>query len=265
MERSRRCGDAFVELLEVMRRLRSEEGCPWDRKQTMESLRPYVVEEAYELVDAIDRGDPEGVREECGDLLLQVVFLAQIASEEGLFDALDVVEGIRLKLIRRHPHVFGDLEVSSAEEVSRNWNRLKLSERGNEGGGFLDSIPRALPALMASTLLQDRAAKVGFDWERAEDALSKLKEEVQELSESLEAGGERALLEEEIGDIIFAAVNVARLLGLDAETALRRTNDKFRRRFAYIERALAERNKSLESSSLEEMDRLWNEAKAKGV
>ncbi|MFB5084466.1 nucleoside triphosphate pyrophosphohydrolase [Symbiobacterium thermophilum] len=244
-------------LVEVMDRLRGPDGCPWDREQTHETLRRYMLEEAYEAVEAIDDGDPDHLCEELGDVLLQVVFHAQIAREAGRFDMRDVVAGITEKLIRRHPHVFGDASAETAEEVTRRWDAIKRAERGGTGEeSLLSGVSRSLPALSRACELQKRAAGVGFDWEDAEGPAAKVREE---LAEVLGAPpGER---EAEVGDLLFAAVNLARKLGVDPELALTRASAKFEQRFRYVERRLAEKGLRPADVSLAEMDALWEEGK----
>lgn len=244
-------------LVDVMARLRAPDGCPWDREQTHESLRRYMLEEAYEAVEAIDDGDPGHLCEELGDVLLQVVFHAQIAREAGRFDMRDVVAGITEKLIRRHPHVFGDASAATAEEVTRRWDAIKQAERGlQRAQSALGGISRSLPALSRACELQKRAAKVGFDWDDVDGPAEKVREE---LREALSAGpGER---EDEVGDLLFAVVNLARKLQVDPEVALTRANAKFERRFRYVEERLAENGLQPADVSLAEMDALWEEGK----
>ncbi len=242
---------AFDRLLKVMEELRSK--CPWDRAQTHESLKRYLIEEAYELLDAIDSGDDQKLKEELGDLLLQVVFHAQIAKERSAFDMEQVIEGLIKKLIDRHPHVFG---CESPEEVLKNWEERKLKERES----LLDGVPRSLPALMRSQKLQDRASLVGFDFQEPKQVIEKLMEELQELQEAMASGSKREL-EHELGDLLTAVVELGRLLRLDAELCLQKANDRFERRFRYMERRAKELGKSLRDMSLEEMDVLWQEAK----
>ncbi len=241
----------FEELLRIMQELRSK--CPWDKSQTHESLKKYLIEEAYELLEAIDSKDDERLKEELGDLLLQVVFHSQIAKERGAFDVWGVIEELNKKLIERHPHVFG---CESPEEVLKNWEERKLKERES----ILDGVPRSLPALMRSQKLQDRASLVGFDFEKPEQALEKLIEEIEEFKLALKAEDKRAL-EHELGDILTATVEIGRLCGLDAELCLQKANDRFEKRFRYIERKAREMGKSLKDMSLEEMDKLWVESK----
>ncbi len=263
-------------LLAIMARLRSPgRGCPWDLEQTFATIAPYTIEEAYEVADAIHDGDLDHLKDELGDLLLQVVFHAQMAEEQSAFAFADVVRTICDKMIRRHPHVFGDGDVRTAEEQTAAWEAQKAAERQAQGasrstltstigGGssalvtsVLDGVPVTLPALMRGHKLQKRAAAVGFDWPDAGSALYKLEEEAQELADEINADADRDRLEDEIGDVLFSAVNVARKLGIDPETALCRTNKKFERRFKKIEEALAKQGKTPADSSLEEMDALW--------
>lgn len=258
----------IVELLNIMARLRDPVGgCAWDLEQTFATIAPYTVEEAYEVADAIRRGAMGDLAEELGDLLLQVVFHAQMAREAGAFDFDDVVRGVSAKMIRRHPHVFGDAEIRTAAEQTAAWEEIKAAERagkaqsGTRPGGLLDDIAVTLPALTRATKLSRRAARVGFVWPDIQAILAKLREEVAELEAEV-AAGDTAKAREELGDVLFVCANIARELDVDPEDALRETNAKFTRRFAYIERALAERGSSPEQSSLDEMDALWNDAKA---
>ncbi|MDT8897697.1 nucleoside triphosphate pyrophosphohydrolase [Thermanaerothrix sp. 4228-RoL] len=252
--------------LEIVAHLRAPDGCPWDRQQTHKSLRSHLLEEAYEVLAAIDADDPQALQEELGDLLLQVALHAQIASEEGEFNFTDVVRGIHHKIVRRHPHVFGTLKVEGVEGVLRNWERLKQAEReanGQEERSLLAGVPLALPALTQAQELQDRAARVGFDWPEIAPVWEKVREELQEV---LTAPDERAR-EKELGDLLFAVVNLARWYKVDAESALRATNQRFRQRFAHIEQRAREMGRVLGEMTLAEMDALWEEAKhnEKGV
>ena len=250
--------EEFGRLVEVVARLRRE--CPWDRKQTHESIRPYLIEEAYEVAEAIGSGDDGELKEELGDLLLQVVFHARMAEERGAFSVGDVVKGLVEKLVRRHPHVFGEVEVEDAEEVLERWEEIKKKE-GRES--LLDGVPRSLPALLRARRVQEKASKVGFDWERAEGALGKLGEELGELEDAMRSG-DRVRAEEELGDLLFSVVNLSRFLGLDPEWALHKAVDKFVARFKKVEEELAERGKDPREATLEEMDRIWDETKAGG-
>jgi tetrapyrrole methylase family protein/MazG family protein len=248
----------FDFLVGIIRRLRGPDGCPWDRKQTHESLRPYLLEEAHEFLDAVAAGDPDAMADELGDILLQVMLHSQIAAEAGDFDVRDVIRRLSEKMIRRHPHVFGDQKAETAEEVKANWERIKEKERGEKSPvSILDGIPAGLPALTKAYKQQKKAAKVGFDWDRIDELYEKVREELGELMEA-ESPEET---EEELGDVLFVLVNLSRFLGVDPELALLGACRKFDRRFRHIERMAAEAGKRLEDLSLEEMDRWWNEAK----
>ena len=256
-------GEKFQRLVEIMARLRGPNGCPWDSEQTFDTIKPYTLEETYEVLDAIDRRDWGELSEELGDFLLQAVFYAQMAEEQSLFRISDVLDAIIQKLIRRHPHVFGDESAPSASDVKRIWGEVKAAEqreKGTRNHGLLASVPRALPALVEAQQVASRAAHVGFDWETPEQVIEKLHEELGELDRARRAASPTEL-ENEIGDLLFVLVNLARFVKVDPEQALRRTNAKFRERFSYIERKLAERGKKIEESNLDEMDELWREAK----
>lgn len=255
-------------LVDIMAALRAETGCPWDREQTHESLKPYLIEEAYEFLEAVDQRDPEKMCEELGDVLLQVVFHAQLAWECGLFDFNDVVRTISDKLVRRHPHVFGDVEVEGASAVLRNWEQIKQQERkaarkGDEPVSVLEGVPRHLPALLRAYRVQSKASRVGFDWGSAGEAASKISEEAQEFLQALQSGvlDAQGKAQEEFGDLLFSIVNVARLLGLEPETALTMAVDKFIRRFKAVEAKAAAQGRSLREMTLKEMDRLWDDVK----
>jgi len=252
-------GTSFESFAEIIAHLRAPNGCPWDREQTHETLRKHLLEESYETIAAIDSGDFNSMREEFGDLLLQIVLQAQIATEEGQFNINQVIQGIYSKIIRRHPHVFGDLKLEGVQGVLANWEKLKEQERGkkNDGKGLLDGVPVALPALGQAQEYQDRAARVGFDWPEIEGVLDKVKEEIEEIKNA-ESDFELA---SEIGDLFFALVNVARWKNVDAESALRGTNRKFKQRFGYIEQQTGKEGRNLSDLTLEEMDMLWNRAK----
>jgi len=246
-----------------MERLRAPGGCPWDREQTFDSIKPYTLEETYEVLDAIDRRDWREVAEELGDLLLQAVFYAQMATEQGLFQIGDSLDAINEKLIRRHPHVFGDGTAESAGDVKRIWGEIKAAEKKDRGRDdilLLDSVPRAMPALVEAQQIASRAAGVGFDWETADQVIEKLDEELAELAEARRRASP-AELEDEIGDLLFVLVNLARFVKVDPEQALRKTNAKFRERFAHIERELAARGKKLQDAGIAEMEELWQQAK----
>lgn len=262
----------FDELVNVMMRLRAPDGCPWDREQTYESLAPYLLEEAFESFDAIQEaaaGKPEHLREELGDLLLQIIFHSQIGEERGDFTIEDVCATITRKMILRHPHVFGDKKLDTAADVLQNWDELKRAEREitnteeKPKDSILDEVPVAFPALIEANKLTKKAAKVKFDWENAEQIFDKLTEETEELK-TANARNDLKNVEEEIGDLLFVVVNLARKLDVEPETALKKTNRKFRQRFKFIEESLKADGKSLGESNLEEMDALWNEAKTVG-
>jgi tetrapyrrole methylase family protein/MazG family protein len=250
----------FADLVAIMARLRRKDGCPWDRRQTKEDLKPFLIEETYEILEALDRGDDQGLKEELGDLLFHIIFMARIAEEEGAFDIDDVISGIAEKMRRRHPHVFGGSEVADAHEVEVNWARLKAAEKPR--GSLMAGLPLHLPALMRAFRLTERAAKVGFDWEHRDQVWAKLEEELQEFQQALRKDREKKEAQrEELGDILFTLVNLARFLGIDPEDALRRVTDKFAKRFTYIEQRLQEKGKTPEQASLAEMDALWEESK----
>ena len=242
-----------------MARLR--EGCPWDKKQTHKSLTPYLVEEAYELLEALDSGDDNAIREELGDLLLQIVFHARLAQERGAFNMSDVVEGISEKMISRHPHVFGEAHCETADEVVGQWEQRKREE-GKMRESLLDGVPQTMPALLRAARLQSRAAKVGFDWEQIEDVISKLEEEIDEFRATLKERKPEEV-EDELGDVFFSLVNVARFVGVNPEDALRGTISKFIKRFRHIEMRASEQGRELSGMSLQEMDQLWGESKGK--
>ena len=251
--------EAFARILKIMDELREQ--CPWDRKQTMETLRPLTIEETYELGDAILQADMKDVKEELGDLLLHIVFYAKIGEEKGAFDIAGVINTLCEKLIHRHPHIYGDVKVKDEEDVKRNWEQLKLKE-GKKS--VLAGVPNSLPALIKAYRIQDKAAQVKFEWDNIEDVWKKVEEETAELKEAI-ALNDNAKMEEEFGDLLFAMVNYARFLEVDPETALERTNIKFIRRFKYIEEQALQQNRSLNDMTLGEMDGIWNEAKAKGL
>jgi tetrapyrrole methylase family protein/MazG family protein len=259
-------GARFERLVRLIAKLRAPGGCPWDREQTHQTLKPMTLEEAYEVLEAIDAGDPEELRSELGDLLLQVVFHADMAQEAGTFDVDGVVAAITDKMVRRHPHVFGEDDASTPAEVLRNWEALKAAERAAKGkdqgpASMLDSVSKAHPALMEAFQMTTKVSRVGFDWPHAEAAMGKLEEELGELRAAARAGAGTKAIEEELGDLIFSAVNVARLLGVDPESALKAANRKFRRRFRHVEARLEERGKKPADSTLDEMDALWEESK----
>ncbi len=274
-------GATFARLVETLRTLRAPGGCAWDREQTVASLRPFVLEEAYEVVEAMDRDDRAALCEELGDLLLEAVFVAQICAEEGDFTIADAAEAVTAKLVRRHPHVFGDGTAGAAAadpnggapgpalspaEVKRQWERIKREERAGAPGGrttLLDGIPEALPSLLRASRIGARAANVGFDWERAEQVVDKADEEMAELRDAI-AGGDPARIEEEIGDLLFTVANAARKLRVDPESALRTANAKFTRRFRAVEERLEDRGRTLSDASPDELERAWEAVKTAG-
>jgi tetrapyrrole methylase family protein/MazG family protein len=254
-------GPRFVELLTIMARLRGEHGCPWDREQTRESLRPFLVEETYEVLDALDSGDPAHLREELGDVLFQVVFHVEIARERGEFSMADVLDALIAKMTRRHPHVFGDQPVGSAAEALARWEAIKSAERTGPPRSALAGVPRALPALHRAQRVQHKAARVGFDWPDAASALEKVREELGEVTEALRRGAGDAL-RDELGDLLFSVVNVARLASVDPEGALHAAVDRFSRRFASMEEAAREEGRELAGLPLAELEQLWTRAKS---
>lgn len=277
-----RLGPAFQRLCAVVARLRAPDGCPWDREQTLESIKPYTLEETYELLEAIDSGDDDAITEELGDLLLQVVLDAQIAADEGRFDLVPVVEGVTRKLIERHPHVFGEARAESADDVRRHWERIKRGEKQRES--LLDGVPEALPQLARAARLSAKAARAGYDFPHRDMLFDKLREEIDELCDELFGGAaptmpatveapivpdapvgpaeRRARIEQEIGDVLFVVANIARRWGVNPEEALRHSNRKFARRFRYIERQLAAQGRELSDVSLHEMEALYQQGKS---
>jgi tetrapyrrole methylase family protein/MazG family protein len=251
--------EEFERLVSIMARLRAPDVCPWDREQTHESLRPYLLEEAYEVLDAIDRQAHSEMRKELGDLLLQIIFHARIAEEEGRFSMEEIVRSLNEKLISRHPHIFGEKRLENAKEVVHQWEQIKLNE--GEKKGLLDGVPKAQPALNRAFRVQEKAAGVGFEWPHIEGVWEKLDEEVREFRAAMNQGDARAR-EEEFGDFLFSLVNLARYLKINPEDALRNTVEKFIRRFQYIEEKISSRGRSLAEATLEEMDELWEESKS---
>jgi MazG family protein len=261
-------GARFTRLVEIMRTLRSPGGCPWDREQTLQSLRPFLLEEAYEALEAIDTGNREDLREELGDLLFEIVFLAEIAREQGAFTIDDAIDTVADKLVRRHPHVFGEAErARSAEEVLGRWEDLKREERAAAGAATkstLGGVPKTLPGLLRAYEYGSRAASVGFDWERADDVIGKIEEEIREVRAAAEtAHADRAALEEEMGDLLFAIANLSRKLGVEPENALRGANEKFAARFTELERRISERGLSMKQVGLDALEAEWQALKAR--
>lgn len=258
-----RVGDLFAELVKIMEQLRGEEGCPWDREQTHESLKPFLIEEAYEVLEAMEARDQERFQEELGDLLFQIIFHTQIGKEQGQFTMEQLLEKITEKMVRRHPHVFSDSLVADAQEVLFNWEEIKRREKeGKRAGSALDGIPRDLPSLLRAHRLQDRASRLGFDWPDVKGAYAKAEEEMGELQSALHEG-DRSRMEEELGDLLFSLVNIARFIEVNPEEALRKAIDRFIQRFHHIEEGFKQQGRKIQKGDLEEMERLWREAKQK--
>ena len=254
--------DGVVRLIDVMRRLRAPGGCPWDREQTLQTLKPCLLEETYELLEAMDSDDLALHVEELGDVLLQVVFQCAIREEEGLFSFDQVAASLADKLVHRHPHVFGDVSVNSSGEVLRNWEAIKQTEKGKKPDrSAIDGVPAVLPALLKAQRTQSKAARVGFDWKDATGATDKIEEELGELREAV-AAGDKAKMSDEMGDLLFSVVNYCRFIDVDAESALEGTNKKFSRRFREVERRVREQGKTLKQCTLAEMDAIWDVVKA---
>jgi len=253
--------DAFDELVRIMQRLRAPGGCPWDREQTHATIKPYLIEEAYEVAEAIDDNDFDELRKELGDLLLQVVFHAQMAKEAGRFEIEDVVRGINEKMTRRHPHVFADTQVSGSDEVLRNWARIKSEERKDRpDNSVVAGVPRALPALLRAHRLGEKAAHIGFDWSKPDEVLEKVDEELAELRQAI-AAGDNGAIEAEIGDLLLVLSSLGRHLRVHSEEALQKASDRFIKRFHYVEARLIEQQRDPHDASPEELNRLWEEAK----
>ena len=255
-------GDLFARLVKIMERLRGKDGCPWDREQTHESLKPFLVEEAYEVLEAMESHESEKLKEEMGDLLFQIIFHVQISTEQEEFTMEQLLEKITEKMIRRHPHVFSDAQMANAQEVLFNWEVIKRQEKGGRKiDSALDGIPRDLPALLRAHRLQDRASRLGFDWRDLGGAYLKFEEEIDEFKSALEEG-DRRRIEEELGDLLFSLVNIARFIEMNPEESLRKAIGRFTQRFQHIERRLQEQGQEMGETDLEEMERLWQEAKA---
>ena len=250
----------FDDLVALMDRLRSPGGCPWDREQTYETLRPFVIEEAYEVVEAIEQDDREALKEEIGDLLLEAVFLAQLAKEEGAFEIDDSITAIHDKLVRRHPHVFGEVEAENADQVVTNWERLKRDEKHQQEKSFFAGVPGSLPGLLKSQRITEKAARVGFDWKNPADIFAKIDEEIAELREAVGKNDVREIASE-LGDLLFTIANIARHIQIDAENALQGSNRKFIQRFEEVEKRYAESGLRMEDATLEELDAMWDEVK----
>lgn len=258
MEKEKRY--SFSDFAAIMDRLLSEEGCPWDREQTHESLKRYLLEESYEVLEAIDDKDPQGIREELGDVLLQVVFHAKLGEKAGTFTLEDVLQTVSEKMIRRHPHVFAGIQVADAEEVTENWEQIKAKEKAVRHESILDKVPKNLPSLLEALKIQEKVAKVGFDWDNLDGVVEKVREEESELKEALEKGNQDEI-EEEFGDLLFTIVCVARFLKIDPEEALFKANNKFRKRFRYIEDKFQEKSLELAKKNQKNMEKLWQESK----
>lgn len=250
----------FEELVAIMRKLRAPGGCPWDAEQTHESLTRYLLEETYEVIEAIDEKSPQHLKEELGDLLLQPIFHAAIAEEAGDFTIDDVISTLCDKLIRRHPHVFGDLEIKDSEAQIENWESIKRQEKGDERPSALSGVPDHLPALLKAHKISEKASRVGFDWEHADQVLAKVMEELHEFEEAW-AGGDPTRMEDELGDLLFAIANLGRFLSLNPEEALRKTISRFQKRFSFVEAELLRQGVPMQNASFEEMDALWEKAK----
>jgi XTP/dITP diphosphohydrolase len=248
-------GNSFVKLMQIMLELREQ--CPWDRKQTIHTLRSMTIEEMYELIDAIDTNNWQGIKEELGDVLLHIVFYATIAAEQHQFTLQDVIEGICTKLIQRHPHIYGDVTVNNEEDVKKNWEKIKIKEGKTSA---LSGVPASLPAITKAARIQEKAKQTGFEWNNKEEVYAKIEEELQELHEAVKTGNQ-AHTEEEFGDVLFSMINYGRFLKVDADAALEKTNKKFIARFTVMEQKAAEQNKQLTDMSLAEMDAIWNEIK----
>jgi MazG family protein len=253
---------SFIRLLKIMTKLRSPQGCPWDAQQTPETLKPFLLEECYEVLEAIDQGSPQAICQELGDLLLQIVFLSRIFEERKLFDIGDVSDGIADKLVRRHPHVFEGVKIGNMDALNRQWDEIKTREQGaqTEKSGLLENIPKALPALSRAQKISDRASRVGFDWPDQQGAVEKIHEEFEELKNALSKNNAKEI-EHEFGDILFSLVNLARFLDIDSENALQKAVNRFKTRFEFLERKLSEDGKDLSKVPLEVMDKLWETAK----
>jgi tetrapyrrole methylase family protein/MazG family protein len=259
-DNNKNINESFGKLVELMDRLRDPGGCPWDREQTKQTIKPCVLEETYEVLEAIDDPNPESLKEELGDLLFQVIFLARLAKEKGEYDITDVLEQGYAKLYNRHPHVFGDVEAHTSDDVLKNWEKIKAVEKKHTRQSILDGLPETLPALLKAQRIQERASRVGFDWNHIDPAMEKVSEELDEFKEAIKEKDVHKM-EDELGDVFFALVNVSRFLKVNSEVALQGTIKKFTERFQYIEKESKRAGKSMQEMTLDEMDVLWNEAK----
>jgi len=256
----RKIGEKFVELVDIMEKLRADDGCPWDKEQTPESILPFFLEETYEVMEAVHEKDWDTLQEEIGDILLHSVYQSQMAEEKDRFTILNSLETITSKLIRRHPHVFGDIKANAARSAKQTWEAQKHKEKGRKSR--LDGVPITMPSLVRAQRLQEKASYVGFEWDRIEEVWDKVHEEILELKDA-QSNGTAEHIEEEIGDVLFSIVNLSRFLKISSEDALRRTNNKFIKRFKKIEAELKKRNRPIEEATLEEMDKIWEEVKLK--
>ncbi|MBT0666609.1 nucleoside triphosphate pyrophosphohydrolase [Geobacter pelophilus] len=251
----------FDSLVEIMKKLRSPGGCPWDAEQSHDSLKRYLIEECYEVIEAIDHKDDELLKEELGDLLLQPVFHAAVAEERGVFTIADIIQAICGKLVRRHPHVFGNQIIATSEQQVENWEKIKKAEKGDKRSSALSGVPPHLPAILKAQKIGEKASRVGFDWDSHQQVLCKIKEELNELEIALD-GGNQTRIAEELGDLLFATVNLGRFMSIDSEDALSKTIHRFTTRFSHIEASLRRQGKALQDTAIDELERLWQEAKA---
>jgi tetrapyrrole methylase family protein/MazG family protein len=266
MKKCNKAPEKLIELTQLIKKLRAPDGCPWDQQQKKEDIGKYLLEEAYEVVDSLAKENPQDLKEELGDLLFQILFLTEMGAESKLFFLSDVLDGIIKKMIRRHPHVFGDIKINSVQEVKENWQQIKKKERGikNDEQNIFDNVPLSLPALKRAQKITSIAATYGFDWPKTEDVIKKLKEEIKEFNAAIK-NQSHDKIEQELGDILFTVVNLSRFVQVDAETALSKVTNKFLHRFSYVTARLSAREISLEKATLAQMDELWNEAKIKDL
>ena len=266
MKKDNKAPEKLTELTQLIKKLRAPDGCPWDQQQKKEDIGKYILEEAYEVVDSLAKENPQDLKEELGDLLFQILFLTEMGAESELFFLSDVLDGITKKMIRRHPHVFGDMKINSVQEVKDNWQQIKKKERGikNDEQNIFDNVPLSLPALKRAQKITSIAAAYGFDWPKTENVMKKLKEEIKEFNAAIK-NRSHDKIEEELGDILFTVVNLSRFVQVDAETALSKVTDKFLQRFSYVTAGLSARGISLEKATLAQMDELWNEVKIKDL
>jgi len=266
MKKDNKSPEKLIELTQLIKKLRAPDGCPWDQQQKKEDIGKYILEEAYEVVDSLSKENPHALKEELGDLLFQILFVTEICAESDLFSLSDVMDGINEKMIRRHPHVFGNKKVISVQEIKKNWQQIKKKERGNKNDdeNLFSNVPLSFPALKRAQKITSIAATYGFDWPKIQDVMKKLKEEIKEFN-AAQKNHNPDEIEEELGDILFTMVNLSRFVQVDAETALEKTTKKFLRRFSYVTQQLSDRDISLEKATLTQMDELWNEVKIKDL